>query len=60
MSDTTHSALPRQVADDYVDAFIELDPIAGTYLGVEASSSRLPDFSPPGRKLLPSWPAPPW
>ncbi|MET7309417.1 MULTISPECIES: DUF885 domain-containing protein [unclassified Streptomyces] len=52
MSDTTHSALPRQVADDYVDAFIELDPIAGTYLGVEASSSRLPDFSPAGQEAL--------
>ncbi|WP_326602359.1 DUF885 domain-containing protein [Streptomyces sp. NBC_01799] len=52
MSDTTHSALPRQVADDYVDAFIELDPIAGTYLGVEASSSRLPDFSPVGQEAL--------
>ncbi|MFF0289956.1 DUF885 domain-containing protein [Streptomyces sp. NPDC005262] len=52
MSDTTYSALPRQVADDYVDAFIELDPIAGTYLGVEASSSRLPDFSPAGQEAL--------
>ncbi|WP_392875876.1 DUF885 domain-containing protein [Streptomyces sp. LN499] len=52
MSDTTHSALPRQVADDYVDAFIKLDPIAGTYLGVEASSSRLPDFSPAGQEAL--------
>nr|WTB29739.1 DUF885 domain-containing protein [Streptomyces sp. NBC_00830] len=52
MSDTTHSALPRQVADDYVDAFIELDPIAGTYLGVKASSSRLPDFSPAGQEAL--------
>ncbi|MFE4955161.1 DUF885 domain-containing protein [Streptomyces sp. NPDC056653] len=52
MSETTHSALPRQVADDYVDAFIELDPIAGTYLGVEASSSRLPDFSPAGQEAL--------
>ncbi|SFT24402.1 Uncharacterized conserved protein, DUF885 familyt [Streptomyces sp. ok210] len=52
MSDTTHSALPRQVADDYVDAFIELDPIAGTYLGVEESSGRLPDFSPAGQEAL--------
>ncbi|MET7492619.1 DUF885 domain-containing protein [Streptomyces sp900116325] len=52
MSDTTHSALPRQVADDYVDAFIELDPIAGTFLGVEESSSRLPDFSPAGQEAL--------
>ncbi|MFF3958880.1 DUF885 domain-containing protein [Streptomyces sp. NPDC001890] len=52
MSDTSSSALPRQVADDYVDAFIELDPIAGTYLGVAESSRRLPDFSPAGQESL--------
>lgn len=50
MSDTSSSALPRQVADAYVDAFIELDPIAGTYLGVAESSRRLPDFSPAGQE----------
>lgn len=49
MSDTSSSALPRQVADAYVDAFIELDPISGTYLGVAESSSKLPDFSPAGQ-----------
>ncbi|WP_097871075.1 DUF885 domain-containing protein [Streptomyces sp. rh34] len=49
MSDTSSSALPRQVADAYVDALIELDPITGTYLGVPASSRRLPDFSPAGQ-----------
>ncbi|WP_031088795.1 DUF885 domain-containing protein [Streptomyces sp. NRRL WC-3549] len=49
MSDTSSSALPRQVADAYVDAFIELDPITGTYLGVAESSGRLPDFSPAGQ-----------
>lgn len=58
MSDTPSSALPRQVADTYVDAFIELDPISGTYLGVAESSRRLPDFSPPARKPWPHWPAP--
>ncbi|MEW2487918.1 DUF885 domain-containing protein [Streptomyces sp. NPDC048411] len=52
MSDTTNSALPRQVADAYVDAFIELDPISGTYLGVVESSRRLPDFSPAGQEAL--------
>ncbi|MFF2330838.1 MULTISPECIES: DUF885 domain-containing protein [unclassified Streptomyces] len=50
MSDNASSALPRQVADTYVDAFIELDPIAGTYLGVAESSRRLPDFSPAGQE----------
>ncbi|MFD3649581.1 DUF885 domain-containing protein [Streptomyces cyaneofuscatus] len=49
MSDTSSSALPRQVADAYVDAVIELDPITGTYLGVPESSRRLPDFSPAGQ-----------
>ncbi|WP_405927969.1 DUF885 domain-containing protein [Streptomyces griseus] len=49
MSDTSSSALPRQVADAYVDAIIELDPITGTYLGVSESSRRLPDFSPAGQ-----------
>ncbi|WP_385618881.1 DUF885 domain-containing protein [Streptomyces sp. P8-A8] len=52
MSDTSSSALPRQVADTYVDAFIELDPISGTYLGVAESSRHLPDFSPTGQEAL--------
>jgi uncharacterized protein (DUF885 family) len=52
MSDTAGSALPRQVADDYVDALIELDPITGTYLGVAESSRRLPDFSPAGQQAI--------
>ncbi|MEU6018566.1 DUF885 domain-containing protein [Streptomyces sp. NPDC047515] len=52
MSDIPSSALPRQVADAYVDAFIELDPIAGTYLGVAESSRRLPDFSPSGQEAV--------
>ncbi|MEU9376337.1 DUF885 domain-containing protein [Streptomyces sp. NPDC048255] len=52
MSEILHSGsatrLPRQVADAYVDELIALDPITGTYLGVAASSSKLPDFSPAG------------
>ncbi|MFE6838067.1 DUF885 domain-containing protein [Streptomyces sp. NPDC057705] len=44
--------LPRQVADAYVDALIALDPITGTYLGVAASSGKLPDFSPAGRAAV--------
>ncbi|MFD7900117.1 DUF885 domain-containing protein [Streptomyces sp. NPDC059743] len=52
MSDTAGSALPRQVADAYVDALIELDPITGTFLGVAESSRRLPDFSPAGQQAL--------
>ncbi|WP_327366080.1 DUF885 domain-containing protein [Streptomyces sp. NBC_01217] len=52
MSDNSSSALPRQIADAYVDAYIALDPIAGTYLGDAESSRRLPDFSPAGQEAL--------
>ncbi|MFJ8822372.1 DUF885 domain-containing protein [Streptomyces sp. NPDC102467] len=50
MPDTSHtqSQLPRQVADAYVDALVDLDPVEGTYLGVRASHSKLPDLSPAG------------
>ncbi|MDT0548943.1 MULTISPECIES: DUF885 domain-containing protein [Streptomyces] len=54
MSDTNDASLPRQVADAYVDALIELDPITGTYLGVPESARRLPDYSPAGREALAS------
>lgn len=50
MSETMNSApLPRQVADAYVDALVELDPIEGTNLGVAECAGRLPDFSPAGQ-----------
>ncbi|MET8009141.1 DUF885 domain-containing protein [Streptomyces sp. NPDC005271] len=52
MSETKNAPLPRQVADSYVDALIELDPITGTYLGVPESSRRLPDFSPAGAEAV--------
>lgn len=56
MPNTTSSIdsqpLPRQVADAYVDAVTELDPITGTYLGVAASARLLPDFSPRGAQEL--------
>jgi uncharacterized protein (DUF885 family) len=48
MSTISSSPLPRQVADTYVDALLELDPILGTYLGAAGSARRLPDFSPAG------------
>ncbi|WP_326809316.1 DUF885 domain-containing protein [Streptomyces sp. NBC_01775] len=44
--------LPRQVADAFVDALVELDPISGTYLGVPESHGKLPDFSPAGQEAL--------
>ncbi|MGW5369416.1 DUF885 domain-containing protein [Streptomyces sp. NPDC004009] len=48
----TQSPLPRQVADAYVDDLIALDPVTGTYLGVQESSTRLPDYSPAGQEAL--------
>ncbi|MGW4032064.1 DUF885 domain-containing protein [Streptomyces sp. NPDC004838] len=52
MSVFSSDQLPRQVADAYVDALIELDPTTGTYLGVKESSGRLPDYSPAGQEEL--------
>ncbi|MFF4230647.1 DUF885 domain-containing protein [Streptomyces sp. NPDC001820] len=52
MPDHSHAPLPRQVADAYVDALIELDPLTGTYLGVRESHGRLPDLSPAGQDAV--------
>lgn len=53
MSEPMNDApLPRHVADAYVDALVELDPITGTYLGVPESHGRLPDYSPDGQQAL--------
>lgn len=53
MSDAMKTTpLPRQVADAYVDALVQLDPVTGTYLGVPESHGRLPDFSPAGQEAL--------
>ncbi|MEV6785218.1 DUF885 domain-containing protein [Streptomyces sp. NPDC051098] len=50
MSVTLSHPLPRQVADAYVDALIELDPTVGSYLGVKESAGLLPDYSPAGQE----------
>ncbi|MDQ1661471.1 MAG: hypothetical protein QOJ68_1451 [Blastococcus sp.] len=39
---------PRQVADRYVEAASELDPILATSLGNRPGDDRLPDFGPEG------------
>ncbi|GFE20327.1 DUF885 domain-containing protein [Streptomyces nigrescens] len=55
MSHTTTSGggpLPREVADAYVDALVDLDPITGTFLGIAESSGKLPDFSPTGQEAV--------
>ncbi|WP_049580154.1 DUF885 domain-containing protein [Streptomyces sp. SBT349] len=51
MSDL-RAALPRRLADSYVDELVELDPLTGTYLGVPGTADRLPDFSPAGQEAL--------
>ncbi|HVD28156.1 MAG TPA: DUF885 family protein, partial [Mycobacteriales bacterium] len=45
---TTTPTTPRQVADAYVDAVCDLDPIVATSLGVRPGDDRLPDFGPAG------------
>ncbi|MCZ2806208.1 DUF885 domain-containing protein [Modestobacter sp. VKM Ac-2983] len=44
----TPPATPRQVADRYVDAVCDLDPIVATQLGTRPGDDRLPDTSPTG------------
>ena len=39
---------PRQVADRYVDAVCDLDPIVATSLGTRPGEDRLPDLGPDG------------
>jgi uncharacterized protein (DUF885 family) len=47
----THAApprTPREVADAYVDALCDLDPLVATQLGTRPGDDRLPDLSPAG------------
>jgi uncharacterized protein (DUF885 family) len=39
---------PRQIADRYVDALCDLDPLVATQLGTRPGDDRLPDLSPAG------------
>jgi uncharacterized protein (DUF885 family) len=45
---TTTPSTPRQVADRYVDAICDLDPIVATSLGIRPGDDRLPDPGPAG------------
>ncbi|MEU0036335.1 DUF885 domain-containing protein [Streptomyces sp. NPDC006333] len=49
LSGLSGTALPRQIADAYLEDLIALDPITGSFLGVRECDTRLPDFSPAGR-----------
>jgi uncharacterized protein (DUF885 family) len=44
----TDTRTPRSLADRYVDAVCDLDPIVATSLGSRPGDDRLPDFSPAG------------
>jgi len=44
----TSSSTPRQVADGYVDALCDLDPLVATQLGTRPGDDRLPDLGPAG------------
>ncbi|MBY8883250.1 DUF885 domain-containing protein [Streptomyces sp. PTM05] len=46
------AALPRAIADRYVDALAELDPVTGLYLGLGTDDHRLPDYSPEGLEAV--------
>src|SRR5690349_18790244 len=43
-----HPATPRAIADRFVDALCEIDPIIATQLGTRPGDDRLPDLSPAG------------
>jgi uncharacterized protein (DUF885 family) len=48
LSTPVRATTPRQVADAYVDAVCDLDPIVATQLGTRPGDDRLPDTSPAG------------
>ncbi|WP_041795584.1 DUF885 domain-containing protein [Modestobacter italicus] len=48
MSAPAQPRTPRQVADAYVDAVCDLDPIVATALGTRPGDDRLPDTTPAG------------
>src|SRR4051794_36021980 len=48
MNSASPRPTPRAIADRYVDAVCDLDPITATSLGIRPGDDRLPDFSPDG------------
>ncbi|GHF45143.1 hypothetical protein GCM10018790_23650 [Kitasatospora xanthocidica] len=49
---TADGGTPRRIADDYVRALAELDPLTAVYLGLNPEDDRLPDLSPAGRAAI--------
>ena len=50
VSHQTQERTARDVADAYVDALTDLDPLLATRLGVRRGEDRLPDLSPAGQR----------
>ncbi|MFJ7276140.1 DUF885 domain-containing protein [Kitasatospora sp. NPDC098663] len=49
---TSDATTPRRVADGYVRALAELDPLTAVYLGFSPEDDRLPDLSPAGAEAI--------
>ncbi|MEU8921318.1 DUF885 domain-containing protein [Kitasatospora sp. NPDC048545] len=49
---TADGTTPRRIADGYVRALAELDPLTAVYLGLNPEDERLPDLSPAGREAI--------
>ena len=43
---------PRRLADDYVHALADLDPLTAVYLGLNPEDDRITDLSPAGREAI--------
>ncbi|WP_049566987.1 DUF885 domain-containing protein [Streptomyces sp. SBT349] len=43
---------PRAIADAYVEALADLDPLIGTQLGIRPGADALPDLSPEGHEAV--------
>ncbi|MER7668717.1 DUF885 domain-containing protein [Kitasatospora sp. NPDC096128] len=43
---------PRRIADGYVQALADLDPLTAVYLGLNPEDDRLPDLSPAGAEAI--------
>jgi uncharacterized protein (DUF885 family) len=50
MTTAARPSTPRQVADAYVEAVCDLDPIVATGLGTRPGDDRLPDTTPAGQE----------
>jgi uncharacterized protein (DUF885 family) len=49
---TTPNSPIDQVADRFLEAFVELSPTAATYMGIKGHDHELPDYSPAGFDAL--------